>query len=388
MKATKLVLLTLAVTLLATVAWAESFKAPELSGTVFAYYRYDLSSKDESYQEGANEFDVDRVYVNVKGAVAEKFYYRVTADVGREEDIYYTYDLVIDEQTQQYKLVPTRHTNRGRYDFFAKYAYVDVRDVLPFHSIYGGIEKTPWVSYEQNELWGWRVLRKAAVNDRGWEPSSDLGFGVGGEFADGLIQHHLTYTNGAGFKNPEGGLSGKAVAYRLSVFPLASTETLPGLSVNGFVKLDNLGEKVADTDAKDPVKVFGGLLGLKHEYVSFGGGYFMRSEGEDNEAAATVKVDGNLMTAYATGHFRVTEGMTVHPLVRYDMYEPDKDTADDERTLIIGGIGLKFFDDKLALIPNYQTESYKVLIEEPGQEPRTEDKSNDYIYLHCQWDWM
>lgn len=388
MKATKPLLFALAAAALAaSAAWADSFEPPELSGTVFAYYRYDLTSKDESYQEGANEFGVDRVYVNFIGAVTEKFHYRVTADVGRDVDIYYTYKLEQDPVSGEYTLVETPHTRRGGLEFFAKYAYVDVRDVIPQHSIYGGIEKTPWAPYE-NAIWGWRVIRKVAFHDRNYGTTSDLGFGVGGGFAEGLIQHHLTYTNGAGFKSAEGGLSGKAVEYRFSLFPLVSDEAWAGLSINAVAKFDNLGEKVADTDAKDPVKVFGGLLGLKHEYVNFGGGYFMRSEGEDDEAAGTTKVDGNLMTAYATGHVRVSEGMTLHPLVRYDQIEPNKDQADDERTLIIGGVGLKFFDDKLALIPNYQTEAYKVIIEEPGLEPRTEDKSIDYVYLHCQWDWM
>lgn len=383
MKATKLMLLTMAVAFFATVAWAESFTAPELSGTVFAYYKYDLTTKDESYQEGANEFGVDRVYVNFIGAVTEKFHYRVTADVGRETYTYYTYELV-EESPGVWRLDPTARTRRGGLNFFAKYAYLDVRDVIPQHSIYGGIEKTPWAPYE-NDIWGWRVIRKAAFQDRNYGTTSDLGFGVGGEFANGLIQHHLTYTNGAGYNNPEGGLSGKAVEYRFSLFPLASNEAWAGLSINAVAKFDNLGEKVPEGNAKDPVNIYGGLLGLKHEYVSFGGGYFMRSQGEDNEAIGATKVDGNIMTAYATGHFRVTEGMTLHPLVRYDMYEPDKDTADDERTLIIGGVGLKFFDDKLALIPNYQTESYKEPDEATGA---MEDKSIDYVYLHCQWDWL
>ncbi len=387
---------------LSAAAWAYACEPPELSGTIFTYYRYDLTNKEESYQEGANEFGVDRVYVNVKGAVTEKFHYRVTADVGREYDIYYTYELVQDPVSGEYSLVETQHTKRGGLGFFAKYAYVDVRDVIPRHSIYGGIEKTPWISYEQNEYWGWRVIRKVAVSDRNYATSSDLGLGVGGEFANGLIQHHVTYTNGAGYKNPEDGLSGKAVAYRFSLFPLVSNEAWAGLSVNAFVKLDNLGEKVPPRQedpalgpladgAKNPVTIYGGLLGLKHEFVSFGGGYFMRSRGEDVDPvpglanSGTSKVEGNIMTAYATGHFRVSEGMTLHPLVRYDMREPNKDKDDDERTLLIGGVGLKFFDDKLALIPNYQTESYKVS-DEVSQT--TEDKSIDYVYLHCQWDWM
>ncbi|MEE8638786.1 MAG: hypothetical protein V3T41_00085, partial [bacterium] len=310
------------------------------------------------------------------------FHYRVTADVGRDTYTYYTYDLV-EESPGVWRLDPTAHTRRGGLNFRAKFAYVDVRDVIPHHSIYGGIEKMPWALYEE-EIWGWRVLREVATDDRGWVTTSDLGFGVGGGFANGLIQHHLTYTNGAGYNNPEGGLSGKAVEYRFSLFPLVSDETWAGVSINAVAKLDNLGEKVAEGTAKNPVNIYGGLLGLNHEFVSFGGGYFMRSRGEDNEAAGTTKVDGNIMTAYATGHFRVSEGMTLHPLVRYDQIEPNKDQDDDERTLLIGGVGLKFFDDKLALIPNYQTESYKAT----NEFLELEDKSIDYVYLHCQWDWM
>ncbi len=47
-------------------------------------------------------------------------------------------------------------------------------------------------------------------------------------------------------------------------------------------------------------------------------------------------------------------------------------------------MGFKFFDDKLALIPNYQKESFEELNADNGN---MEKKSNDYVYLHCQWDW-
>jgi hypothetical protein len=369
----------LGVALGALVAGADSFKAPALSGTVFAHLRYDLSSYDDADQEGAWEFDVPRIYVTVKGAVTEKLHYRVTADVGRYTDTYYTYEPEFDPETGEIiGLIETEHTEEGALGFYAKYAYFDVRDVIPNHSIYGGIEKTPWVGNEE-EIWGWRVIRKVALDDRKWDSSADLGLGVGGAFGEGLVKHHLTLANGAGYKSPEDGLSGKAVAYRLSVYPLLSNENFKGLSVNAYVKADNLGEKVAAGEDKNAVTIYGGLLGLEHEFVNFGAGYFMRSAGEGDN-----KVDGNVMSAYATGHFKASEGMSIHPLVRYDMYEPDADTDDDERTLIVGGVGMKFFDGNLALIPNYQTESYKEVDPVSGA---VADKSVDYVYVHCQWDW-
>jgi len=376
----------IAASALVPAALAESVKPPTLSGRVYAYYRYELTSKAASSDEGANAFDVTRCYVNIKGGLTPKLYYRVTTDVGRETT--YSYELEEAPQntvpeTYRYNLV--EHKSKGKFDFYLKYAYIDVRDVLPAHEIYAGLEQLPWAGYEE-EIWSWRAIRRVALDDWKWRTTTDLGVGVKGTLGEGLVEHHLTFTNGAGYKSPEDGTSGKAITYRLSVFPLVSSDAFKGLSVNAYVKADNLGEKVAAGEAKNPDIQYGGLVGLKHDFVNFGAGYFMRSEGEDNTAVTppTSKVEGNLITAYATGHFRATEGMTINPLVRYDALEPDKDTSDDERTLLIGGVGFKFFDGALALIPNYQTESYKTVDPVSGA---TENKSTDYVYLHCSWDW-
>lgn len=366
---------------LAGAVGAESFKPPELSGKVFAYYRYDLSAQDEGWREGANEFDVSRCYVNVKGAVAEKFYYRVTADIYRPTT--YRYALVQDPETGEYSLEES--SSKGPLAFVIKFAYLDVRDVIPRHSIYFGVIGSPWISFEDEYVWKWRVLRKNAFDDRGYGPSADLGVAVGGKFAEGLVDHNLAFTNGAGFMNAENGLSGKDVTYRLSVFPLVKNETWKGVSVSGAVRAGNLGEKVADGDAKNPILVYGGLVGLDHKFANFGAGYFMKSEGEDNAAAGTEKVTGNVLTVYANGNLAPTPWMTVHPLARYDAYEPNADQSDDERTLIIAGVGLKFFEGALAVIPNYQTEAYKA--PDPSDPTKLVDKSTDYVFLHSEFSW-
>lgn len=368
---------------LAAAAFADSFKAPELSGTVFGQIRYDLSAKDEGFQKGAWDFDLTRCYVNVKGALVEKLYYRVTADIFREEKT--TYALTTDPTTFGYTL--TSSTSKGLFQLGLKYAFIDVRDVIPGHSIYAGMEQTPYPSFEEG-IWGWRIVRKTAVDDRGYLDTADLGVGVGGKFGDGIVTHHLTVTNGAGYKSPEPSVSatrnsGKDVDYRVSFFPLKANENLKGLSVTAMAKAGNLGEKVAAGEEKQPITVYGGLLGFQYPVVDFGAGYFTKTVG--NASATGDDVNGNLMTGFATGHFKATEGITIHPFVRYDTYEPNQDADDDERTLIIGGVGFKFFGDTLALIPNYQTESYKAL--NTATPPAMEKKSTDYVYLHCQWDW-
>ena len=136
---------------------------------------------------------------------------------------------------------------------------------------------------------------------------------------------------------------------------MVKSDAWKGLSANAVVKAGNLGEKVPAGADKHPVWAYGGLLGLQHRFVNAGAGYFARSEGEGD-----AKVKGNIVTVYSSGHWKATEGMSVHVIVRSDIYEPDKDTSNDERKLYIVGVGLKFFDDTLALVPNYQKESYKV----------------------------
>ncbi len=370
--------LSVAAALALPAAAADSFQAPELSGQVFAYYRYELTKMDDAALEGANDFDVSRCYVNVMGAVGEKLAYRVTADITRPTTTTYRYALTQDPVTGDYTLEETASASRGPLSFIIKYAYCDVKDVVPNQSIYGGVVGLPWVDFE-NPIWGWRVIRKVAWDDRGYGPSADLGVGIGGKFADGLVTHHLAYANGGGYAAAENGLSGKDVTYRVSVYPLVKNDAWKGVSVSAVAKAGNIGEKAPAGMDKTPVAAYGGLVALERTFVNFGAGYFLRSEG-----AGDGKISGNLMSVYATGHLRATEGMTVHPLVRYDAYEPDKDTSDDERTLIIGGVGLKFFDEKLALIPNYQKESYKAVDAATGN---VENNSTDYVYLHGQWDW-
>lgn len=381
MKASTKLFLALVVAFAATAAYADSFQAPEISGQIFTYFRYDLTAQEEGYEwaKGGTDFGIGRCYLNAKGALTEKFYYRVTGDVARDTLTYYYMD-----EGELYS-----YTVQGKYSFMLKYAYLDVRDVIPNHSIYAGMEKLPGADFE-TDLWGWRAIRRVAVDERGFVNTADLGVGVGGDLFNGVIQHHLTASNGAGYQNPENPLSGKDVDYRLTAFPLLNSESLKGLSITGIVRAGNLGEKVDEDTAKHPLMVYGGLLGFEHEYVNAGAGYYMRGYGEDNEDLGSEKVDSTLMSAHATGHFRVTEGMTVHPLVRYDSYDPDTANEDDmfnshdKRDVIVAGVGLKFFDDTLALIPNYQTESYESY---NVAEDTWETKSNDYFYIHAAWDW-
>jgi hypothetical protein len=363
-----------------TTAAAYALEPPSLSGVIFTYFLYDLTAADEGELEGGTEFGLGRCYVTAKGSVHDKVSYRITADAARDSYTYYTYEPEFDPETGEIiGLLETAHTRTGKLGFFVKYAFVDVKDVIPLHHIRAGMIGPPYANYEHS-IWGWRVIRKGVINDRGYGDTADLGVGVNGSLAGGLVEHDLAVLDGGSLTSAEDPYSGKDVEYRLSFFPLVGNEDWGGLSVNVLAKAANVGEKVPAGGAKTPVTIYGGMLGLKHEFANVGAGYYMSSAGEG--AAA---VDGSAMSVFATVHIRATEGMSVHPLSRYDLYKPVSDYSTYDRTLLIGGVGFKFFDGTLALIPNYQTESYT---EADPVTSELVDKSIDYAYLHCQFNWQ
>lgn len=317
----------------------------QVQGRVYAYYRYDLTPYGNDADKGENEFDVSRVYLRFKGKITEKVKAEVTLDAGRE----YEYSLNEEEITDPGGNTDYRYTltkTKERFRVFVKYAYLDVGDLIPNHHIQGGIVKTPWVDYEQ-DIWGWRVLRKVGLDENGYTNSADLGVALTGDIVDGYIQHHFSFTNGEGYSNPEE-FGGKTVEYRLSVFPAAKSDSLKGLSANVYVRYANalLAKENVD-DEKD--LSYGFLVGFLHDKFDAGGGYFMRTAGPEG-----TETDSNFITAYVTGKFAVANGV-LKPFGRVDLVDPNKDAANDKMTHIIAGCGYTFAGGWCSLVPNFQT---------------------------------
>jgi hypothetical protein len=309
----------------------------QVQGRVYAYYRYDLTPYENEADKGKNEFDLSRAYVRFKGKITEKVKAEVTLDADRE----YKYSLNQDDEGN-YSLSKTRE----RFRVFVKYAYLDIGDLIPNHHIQGGLIKTPWIDYEQ-DIWGWRVLRKVGLDENGYTPSADLGVALTGDIVKGYVQHHFSFTNGEGYKNPEE-FGGKTVEYRLSVFPAAKSDSLKGLSANVYARYANalLAKENVD-DEKD--LSYGFLVGFLHDKFDAGGGYFTRTAGpEGNET------DSNFITAYGTGKFAVANGV-LKPFGRVDLVGPNKDVANDKMTHIIAGCGYDFAGGWCSLVPNFQT---------------------------------
>lgn len=346
----KLSTITLAVLIVASVLPAfakEDLEQPiKVQARVYAFYHYDLTDYASEDDKGANEFDMSRAYVRFKGKITKNIKAEVTLDAGRE----YKYSLAETEITDDGGNVDYTYDlnkKKDRFRVFVKYAYLSVKFPDINHSIDAGMIKTPWIDYEQG-IWDWRVTRKVAMDEYTHVNSADLGIGFKGDIVKDYVKHHLTFTNGEGYKKPEA-FGGKDLDYRLSAFPLAGTEGLEGLSINGHVHYGNL---MAKEDVDDTTELsYGGLLGFEHDIANVGAGYFMAQDGPtDNE------VDSSIITAYATGHFDLgTDAGSLHPFARFDMVDPNTDGDNDAFNTIIGGVAYTFAGGWCHLIPNFQT---------------------------------
>jgi hypothetical protein len=86
-------------------------------------------------------------------------------------------------------------------NIFLKYAYVQGKLIGDGLVLRLGQSHTPWIDYEQH-LWKHRYVSKVFVDQYGFDSSSDLGIGLKGKLADGLVKYWVVGVAGAGYSHP------------------------------------------------------------------------------------------------------------------------------------------------------------------------------------------
>jgi hypothetical protein len=336
----------------------------EINGEISPYYWLDLT-EDQKVNKGRritekerkyyNRFNVEAVYLGFKLNITDDIIGDLTLGY---ESTYYDYNYI-------------------------RYAYVDIKNLIPRHDLQIGRIKTPWIYYE-DELWGWRNVKRVGVDEYDFVDGSDYGVGVEGTLVEGYLLHHAAFMNGRGYEPGRyytSGERGKDIEYRVSVFPLAGFGFTEGLSVNGLVHYGNLfaDEYTKYWHSTDEDLTFGpftelcygGIVGFEHERFRLGGGYFEHVSGdifyEYYEVPPYAKpcykdVKSRLLTGYGT--VRISTWFDV--LGRFDRVDPDTDSKDEKYTPywdesydaftdVIAGSAFKFGGGHFEIVPNYQT---------------------------------
>ncbi|HXH65339.1 MAG TPA: hypothetical protein VNH42_07525, partial [Mariprofundaceae bacterium] len=192
-----------------------AFAAPAFAGGVTVAENGDSKLKMEglfylnTYQEsvdpgaGAAKTDTiglhtDRAYVTVKYIFNNDWNMRFTTDLANES------------------------TLGHRQNVYVKYAYLEGKLAGDQAVLRIGQSHTPWIDHEEG-LMHYRFIENTMGDKLNFDSSSDLGLGLYGKVANGMVDYWFTETNGHGYGN---GATSKTVDFdsRIGIHPIDGLE--------------------------------------------------------------------------------------------------------------------------------------------------------------------
>ncbi len=315
-----------------TSSWTDKVK---LSGKAYLRYSYELNQEAQN----ANQFNLDRLYLQSEFFATDKVRFQVTLDAG-----------------------DTRNST-GNQVFFAetKYAFAEVKDVLGQGLfLRAGIVPLAWVPYEE-DLWGYRVQGPVEMDRWGYITSADLGLAFGGSLPSKYGSIQVNVSNGEGYKATEIAKR-KELQARLTINPLASMGGMAaGLFVTGYGSYGAYDDAGLSPRAKSRVI---GQVGIQSAPLTLAVAYAVaRDPNAKVKGRFTVGSDsivtGNGFTAFGVLNMGALAPAAdgVELFARYDGLDPDKDSDNNNVNLLIAGVGYKWNKQIKSLI-DYENVGY------------------------------
>ena len=212
---------------------------------------------------------VDRAYFTGKYFFNDDWMMRITLDAGNDAN------------------------TAKRQNVFLKAAYVEGKLVGKAAVLRLGQSHTPWIDYEQG-LWKHRYVAQVMSDRYSFDDSFDLGVGLKGELANGLLQYFVTETNGTGYStaNRSGSVD---LNTRIGIYPI------DGLTLDFQFRDGHRGTKTSGTAPTAGVK-----SQLIQSMVSYGtndfrlGGNYIDNKDKAKSATQSILHDGFVTSALRT----------------------------------------------------------------------------------------
>lgn len=126
--------------------------------------------------EGYNAFEITRGYLTFSAQLTDKVLASITTDLRTDSD--------------------------GYRRIFAKFAFVEFRDLAPHTKIRFGLQEPPW-AFSDAELWRYRMVEQGFYSYWGTFSTADFGVSLLGDVLDGLFKYHFAILNGEGVSGIE-----------------------------------------------------------------------------------------------------------------------------------------------------------------------------------------
>ncbi len=276
-------------------------KKLKVGGKAYIHWDYDMQNAGEH-----NEFKITRNYLELRGYFNERDYFRATLDVKQDSDV-----------------------DGGSYVARLKYAYVYFSDVLPHTGVELGLVHRPWIDWEEHHGWLHRDLEETLIeNKRGAHLINSADFGINFKGKYGIASWEVGLFNGEGYHAEENSKHfGKSVEARLS-FNLIKGFTLSGHTVHSF---DHKGEDF-DRHIYQVHAVYNSPYFLiAVQYILDNDDYYSK----DDVTQKGYSINGDLKLESLIGY-------NLGVLGRYDHWDPDDDTSNDERDHYVVGLFYKY----------------------------------------------
>jgi hypothetical protein len=271
-------------------------KKIKIEGKAYIHYDASLLKKDNYH----SAFKITRNYLEVRGYFNDKDYFRTTLDVKQDTDV-----------------------DKGSYVVRLKYAYLYLHGILPYTGVELGMAHRPWIDWEEHHGWLHRDIEKTFVESSGGAHllnSADLGANFKGK--NGIASWEVGIFNGEGYHEVEDSKHfGKSIEARLSLSPVKGF-TISGHTVHSFDHKDkNYDEHIYQIHAvyNTPLFLVAGQYVLEKQ-----------TNGSDKTGKGySVNCDLKL---------KEIAGLNGGVLARYDHWDPDDSTSNDERDQFIYGV--------------------------------------------------
>ncbi|MCG2831430.1 MAG: hypothetical protein L6302_10295 [Desulfobacteraceae bacterium] len=340
----------------------EYYKLPnalkDLEFGVKAYVDYSAGSKLSSgNRESYNEFGLTRGYITVKKKIKPWFSVRATVDAKHET--------AGDTSAKLYESFVTRF----KY-YYAQFNWPDL-GFLTNNKTELGMGHMPWLDFQEH-INPYRCQGTMFQERFGGFNSADLGVSLIGYFGGEMDEeyqkkvskyypgryggYHVGVYNGGGYHSSENN-NNKVVEYRLTVRPLP--DILPGLQMTYF-GLYGKGNSSTYTEDNAPLwRINTGFVSYQHEYFTITGEYCKNTGNQGGswlQANSYRPLDAGGYSIFGFVRIPGLKALRVHG--RYDVFDPDNDTRDDEEKLLIAGLSYDVYKDNMLML-NYERHDYE-----------------------------
>lgn len=300
---------------------AQSAPASKLDFSGLMFGAFSVRTNPEA--QGANKFDLERVYLNFRMPVADRLTIRVTPDISPQQ-------------------------SGVGYVFRVKYAYLQYdrpANTTRWSSVVrvGALQT---VTIEHHETFWPRWMGTASVERFGYFSSADVGVATQLSFPKKKGELYAVVSNGNGYANPETDRF-KSFAARLTLTPLAAGKhgLLTTLTFSPWIDVNQGASKFVQGGAGQAGAIGEGLTknrygvwtGIKDPRLVLAAGYSQRMDGVESGANTTASprrvtdVTGRLVSGLAVIRpMQLADSASTSPLsilLRYDAITPNTDLS-------------------------------------------------------------